>query len=188
MKRAPYILLLLYIAAQLMSCGGGNPVDSNEPRIYINNKTYVNEKAKFKLTAPANWTLMMDVLIENTSIQLIGTKNDYIDFQTNFNIIISEHAGTENMDTIMAIAEAIIKDTFENVTIISKKTVQIDDKTCGEMVYTFIYSAEEIVLQQKQLYIIHNNNDITITFTDLQSHYNQNKGYFEQIQNSIELM
>ncbi len=186
MHRKLYLIPLLYTTALLISCGGGNPVGPEEPKIYLNNNTYINEKVKFKVTAPADWTLTMDVRYDDTVFPLVGEKNQYAEFQPNFNIYITEHAGTTDFGAILDIAEVVIENSFEDVKILSKNIVKVDGKDCGEMVYAA--SVMNIMLQQKQLYIIHNEHDIVFTFTDLQKHYSQNKGYFDQIQNLIELM
>lgn len=55
----------------------------------------------------------------------------------------------------------------------------------GEIVFDFTFM--NILLREKQLYFIHNNKDIVLTFGDAKANYPTNSPDFESIQSSIKV-
>lgn len=88
------------------------------------------------------------------------------------------------MNAIVDSAAAIIVRTFPGATIVSTQTVVISNHTVGECVYDVTMNGYS--LTGKQVYMINNNNDIILTFTDLNSNYANSLPDFNSIENSIQ--
>jgi hypothetical protein len=166
----------------LLSCSQPTEPDTKPT---LNGRTYNNPKLKFSLLAPEGWTLSMDQKVGNLTAPIVGVKNEYMNYQPNFSVLAEVHSGSEDINLLLDVAEFTIKETFDNVTIVSKSTVNISNKTCGSLVFKVIMNGFEFRI--KQLYIIHNKYDFIITFSALETQYKAVESEFSFIQRSIRL-
>lgn len=168
-------------AAFLYSCG--NPVSPSKPNNYIQGKTYIGGDIKMQMVFPDDWLLTQDTAINNMQIQLLAWKSTFTQFRPNLNLIWVGHSGTANLNEILDTMSAEVMGTVQSPSILSKKLVQIDGNSFGEMVFDFTYN--NIDLREKQLYFVHNDKDIMISFTDLKANYPIDSTDFNNIENSI---
>lgn len=174
------------IAASLCAvflCSCGNPVSPSKPNNYIQGKTYISGDIKMQMVFPDDWVLAQDTTINNMRIQLLAWKSTFTQFRPNFNLIWVDHSGTANLNEILDTMSAQVMGTLQSPNIVSKQLVQIDENSFGEMVFDFTYNNS--VLREKQLYFVHNNKDIMITFTDLKNNYPIDSTDFNSIERSI---
>jgi hypothetical protein len=176
------IIFLSSLFSSLLFCFCTDPV-SPRPHNYVQGNKYVSGDAGLELSVPSGWHLSADTTVGVYHLRLIGLKDISAQFRPNLNLYWEGHSGTSDMNTILDTAENMVMSTFQGSSTVSKKTVIIDNVTCGELV--FLAAISGFSVKEKQLYIIHNNKDIIITFTDLQSNYSNSVMEFDSIQASI---
>ena len=172
---ASFCVFLLY------SCA--NPVSPKKPSNYIQGNTYISNDIKMQIIFPNGWAFVQDTTMSNTLIPLVATKSTYTQFRPNFFVIWQDHGGTANLNEVLDTMSAQAMGTLQSPSIVSKQLVQIDGNSFGELVFVYTYSGT--ILQEKQLYFIHNNKDITMCFTDLKTNYPTDSTDFNSIENSM---
>jgi hypothetical protein len=163
-----------------------DPASPKKPVNYIQGSTYYGGDIKMQLTVPSNWTMTIDTVAGGIQFLVIGRKTVYTSIQPNFNMMASIHSGTSDMNEILNQAQSIILGSLQNPSVISKQTVQLDNKNCGAIEFTATMYGLQV--WGRQLYIINNGKDIILTFSDDSAYYQTDLADFDTIQNSIRFM
>ena len=141
--------------------------NSNGPIIYTNTLTDIT------FTFPDYWSLNRNYETEHATFDLIATGIRKDGFRPSVLILNNYHTGLKNV-TEISIYEAI--ETFRNnpdITNFKDTSYVKSGIDVEEMMYSSPTSKGEIMISH-HLYIIKNNNEVQITFSDLEKNFDNN--------------
>lgn len=167
----------------LLACSEDSPT-APEKSVYIDGQTYRNEIIGLQLSAPENWTLVMNQEVAGMQALLVGNRNDFSGLPPSFNITIDNANEMKSASELLSASEAYILENFPDAVFESKATCAAGEFNCANLVYTFEYNGVE--LKQRQiLFLCERNASVALTFTTGKNSYEEISAEFDFILNSL---
>lgn len=155
---------------------------------YCDTERYVNKDFGFSITPPAGWSIQ-DGKPYNLVVIFIGPAEG--GFSPNFNLNIVDvpigvsEINEEIIETIKSQLEAL-GDYLGTVDFISEGEREISKYKGYELEY-FVYVGDDVVIEQKQVYLINNGKFYVFTFSSLSDTFDKYLPLFEQSLSSFEI-
>jgi hypothetical protein len=168
MKR---FLGLIAAALLLSACVSDNNTDN---RSIANNK-YVNPAVGLSLQFPANWQLKLDYVYGSLTFDLVALAPPIQNFSPNVSVQIGPHSGTTDMAVVLDTLGKQLKSQVPDLGQYQAVVKELNGKKYGEITYTTTSVGN--LLKFKQDFILNMGKDITITYTDFASRFDQNSDF-----------
>ncbi len=174
------------ISAFILSLFLFNCVDNSIDSRSIQNNKYTNSAIGLSLQFPSNWQLKLDQKYGTVNVDLVALGPASQNFSPNVNIIIEPHTGSAVIDwrSTLDSEKVQLQSQILDLGNYSDTILTLDGNTYGEMSYTT--TSQGYPLKIKQALILNKNQEITITYTDLSSRFDQNLD-FPSIEASMDI-
>ena len=163
--------LILFLPLFFSSCMTETPSESRS----ISGNKYTNSDISLSMQFPANWNLKLDQKFGAIDINLVALGVAVSNFSPNVTVILNPHTGSNDwnkiQETVAVQIKAGIKDAGQYISAIKTR----NNKNYLEISYTTTNSGT--LLKIKQELLLHNNIDVTVTYTDLASRFDQNQEF-----------
>jgi hypothetical protein len=166
------ILSALFFSIFLFGC----TTDSSDPRSIKNNK-YDNSAIGLTIQFPTNWQLKLDQKYGSLNIDLVALGPPISGFSPNVSNIIQNHTGsaTVNWSLVLDSAKAQLQAQIPDLGSFTDTVLTLDGSTYAEMSYTT--TSQGNLLKIKQDLLLNRNKEITLTYTDFASRFDQNTDF-----------
>ena len=176
-------VLFIFLTACNSSDSPSQSGDSLQPSII--NQTYNNPQIGLSITLPDDWSMQMNVEVNNYDALLLAEKDTQSDILPSVTIIVEESNAKPPMDALLSGVTDLLPTMLDNVDILEEKITLINGNECAEIVYTF--SVGDVQFKQKQLYFFNKMFIIVISFNAHEDNYDLFLNDLAVIQHSIVL-
>jgi len=147
---------------------------SSDNRTIANNK-YSNAEIGLTLQFPAAWQIKLDQVYGSDTLDIVALAPSAQDFSANVNVQFDAHSGTTDMAAILDTIGVQLRDHVPDLGQYQSGLKDLDGKQYGEVSYTTTYLGH--LLKYRQDFIINKGKDISVTYTDLASRFDQNTDF-----------
>ena len=168
MKRFPGLIAATLLLAACVS-------DDNSDNRSIANNKYVNPAIGVSMQFPANWQLKLDYVYGSITFDMVALAPPIQNFSPNVSVQIGMHTGTTDMAAILDTVGLQLKSQIADLGQYQSAVKELNGKKYGEISYTTTSAGN--LLKFKQDLIMNMGKDITITYTDFASRFDQNSDF-----------
>lgn len=155
---------------------------------YCNTEKYVNKDFGFSIVPPAGWSIQ-DGKPYNLVVLFIGPAEGGFSPNFNLNIVDVPFGVSEINEELVEIIKSQLKaleDYLGTIDFISEGERKVAKYNGFELEY-FVYVGDDVVIEQKQVYLIHKGKFYVFTFSSLADSFDKYLPLFEKSLNSFEI-